>query len=137
MNEDDREQNEGTLILGVMPKKERVFSEQTVAQEICAYLNQAGVTATPGILGGIRFDTGVDTWLLFVTQVSASNRTASFVLLHKDNIQWAGHRKHKLYRGIPDFHVQKKYHNADYLFIAADYAMSHKRKWQAKSQPTV
>ncbi len=45
-----------------------------------------------------------------IVSASATNETACMVLLHKDNMKnnLTKSKKHKLYKGIPDYHIQKR-----------------------------
>ena len=80
-------------------------------------------------IGGIKFKTGVDTWIVIIEQVYRDDKIDA-VLLHKDNL---GGIRHKLYKGYPDYHIQKKFSGISSCMFPISYAMNHKKKWLKKN----
>ncbi|MBO4847038.1 MAG: hypothetical protein J5525_12210 [Lachnospiraceae bacterium] len=82
------------------------FTHEGIKKELISYLSGKGYLCSSGYYDSIKFCTGIDTWLLFITEVSTDNESVCMVLLHKDN--FTNNKKHKLYKGIPDYHIQEK-----------------------------
>ena len=106
------------------------FSLEGIIKQLEQYLSEHGCTCELGYRGGIKFDTGVDTWQLIITEVSTLNKTVCMVLLHKDNMNNdIAKKKHRLYKGIPDYHIHKQVMYTADIYECVNSALEHVNKW--------
>ena len=107
------------------------FTLEGIIKQLESYLSEHGCTCELGYCGGIKFNTGIDTWQLIITEVSTLNKTVCMVLLHKDNMKnnLTKPKKHKLYKGIPDYHIQKKVMYTADIYECVNIALDHVNKW--------
>ena len=110
-----------------------VFTEKDIQQEALDYLSQTGHPGEERPDGGIKFNTGLDTWIIFISNVSSSNKNMNVILLHKDIMLARKNRQHAIYKGILDSHIQKKFIETDNIKGCINYALKHKRKWTTKA----
>lgn len=103
-----------------------------VIEEICEYLEKKNIPHLENLYGGITFSTGVDTWMVFVEAVDLDSQKAAFTLLHRDNIHKPLNKRHRLYGGIPDFHIQKRIPLTDEILSPVYIAQQHNQKWEGK-----
>lgn len=107
------------------------FTTEKIIEKLIQYLGEHGCVCEDGFRDGIKFSTGIDTWQLIITEVSAANETVCMVLLHKDNMKnnLTKSKKHKLYKGIPDYHIQKKVMYTADIYECVNIALDHVNKW--------
>lgn len=113
------------------------FSYENIKEKLISYLSDKGYSCSPGYYDSIKFCTGVDTWLLFITEVSTIHETVCMVLLHKDNLSnqiTTTSKKHKLYKGIPDYHIQEKVMYTQDIYQCVNTAINHTDKWNPESK---
>ena len=112
------------------------FTYEGIKEELISYLSGKGYSCSPGYYDSIKFCTGIDTWLLFITEVSIVNATVCMVLLHKDNLnnQITMSKKHRLYKGIPDYHIQEKVMYTQDIYQCVNTAINHTEKWNSEKE---
>lgn len=104
------------------------YTQENITRRIQKYIKDNGYELEDGFKNGIKFSIGLDTWIIILTEISKNNRNVCMILLHKDNY----HMMHKLYKGIPGYHIQKKVMYTSDILECVDYAIDHKNKWSAK-----
>lgn len=107
------------------------FTAESIIEQLRQYLGSHGCICEEGYHGGLKFSTGIDTWQLIITEVSATYGTVCMVLLHKDNMKnnLTKSKKHKLYKSIPDYHIQKKVMYTSDIYECVNEALDHVNKW--------
>ena len=108
------------------------YNYDKIRAVIIDYLDELGIAHEDSYYDGIKFCTGMDAWILIITSSHQSYENLSFVLLHRDLLDFGKSKKHKRFRDIPDYHIQKRVEYVQDILDIINYTLQHKGKWQNK-----